>query len=678
MTNNVMIRGLLLLSALALTACPSGKKCATNADCAAGQVCSPMSGTCMTGTGGGIGGGTGAGGGGVGGGVGGGMGGGTGGGGAGMGGGTGGGMNGGDTCQMPQLIQAGVFMGDTTGKTANYPGCTVGNLPGPDSVYEISVPAGQRLTVSVVPGMVNGNQYDTGIYLIEGPAANCDAVEPDGGSAVMCLDASDAVDFDATEETEYRNTTGAAKTIYIVIDSYFASDMPATDGGTGVLAMGPFTMTVGLAPIPADDTCAGNTPLAVGTPLTQQSLNGYNDDFNFQSMATGCKFFSQADRVYSITVPAGQRLNVSATPEGASDLDLTLNLVDGQASCGVACVARVDDGNSSEPETLRHVNRTGAPQAYLLIVDSFRGMGSFTLNATLDTPPMDDVCSGATALVAGTPLTNQTSVGYSNDYELGTNCGTGTLDSDRVYSVMVPNGQRGIVTVTPINGDGGTFAPSIALVQGAAAQCDVMPRVCSANASGSTFPHAAGYVNNTGMATNVFAIVDSSAGAGNFNIAFSTAAPLADDLCSTTTTTLTAGTRMDTLSGFFADYSTGMNCISSPGADRLYRVQVPQNQRLTVTVTPAVGSDFDPQLNLVSGSAAVCDSMHACVAGEDSGGTNEPDTMVFNNFGTAAFDGFVKVSDYNAFTPVTDYTLTTTLGAVPAGEACQVPQVVGA
>lgn len=679
MTNNVMIRGLLLLSALALTACPSGKKCATNADCAAGQVCSPMSGTCVTGTGGGTGGGTGAG---IGGGVSGGggvTGGGTGGGGAGTGGGTGGGTNnGGETCQMPQVIMAGTLMGDTTAKTADYdPGCTGDTTPGPDAVYEISVPAGQRLAVSVVPGMLNGNQYDTAVYLIEAPASNCDPLA-DGG-AVTCLGASDnPIDTSATESAEFFNTTGAAKTIYIIIDSYFDTDMPSTDGGIGSLSMGPFTMTTTLTTPPQDDTCAGPTTLTPGTPLTMQTLAGYGDDFNFNSVGMGCSFWGEADRVYSVMVPAGQRVTVDVSPEGASDLDLALNLVDGQAACGDTCVGNIDDGLAGDPETLRFVNRTGAAQAYLLIVDNYEGTGTFTLSAVLDTPPADEVCSGATPLVAGTPLNNQSTAGYSNDYVGGTNCGSGTLDGDRVYSVMVPNGQRGVVTITPLNPDGGTFAPSIAMVQGAAAQCEVMPRVCSANTSASELPHSAGYVNSTGMATNVFAIVDSSSSTGgNFNIAFTAAPLLTDDLCSTTTTNLMAGTRMDTLAGFFTDYTTGMACSPGSGADRLYRVQIPTNQRFTTTITPTADAGFDPVLNLVSGPATACDMMHACVAGADRGARNAPDTLVFSNFG-AAFDGFLKVSDYYGFTPGTDYTLTTSLTAVPAGEACQLPQVVGA
>lgn len=680
MTNNVMTRGLLLVAALALTACPSGKKCATNADCAAGQVCSPMSGTCVTnntggGIGGGLGGGTGGGttGGGTGGGT-------TGGGGGTTGGGTGGGASGGESCQSAAQITAGVIMGDTTGKAANHNvSCTGDDSPGPDAVYEISVPAGQRLDVSVAPGTVGINQYDPYVYLVEAPPSNCDAIGTDGGSAVVCLDASDDFfDSATTEVVGYLNTSGAAKTVYIVVDSYFDMDQMSDDGGAVPLAQGPFTMTVGLATPPGDDTCSGPVALTPGTPLTAQTLSGYGDDYNSASTGMGCSFGDDPDRVYSVTVPNGQRLTVNAVPEGASDLDLALNLADGEAACGESCVAAADDGFDSDPERLVYVNRTGAPQALLLIVDNWSGTGTYSLSATLDTPAGDEVCGGATMLTSGTPLTNQTTVGYSNDYEFGTNCGTGTLEGDRVYEVSVPNGQRGIVTITPQNADGGTFSPSVALVQGPAAQCDVMPRVCTASASASTAPHAAAWFNQTGMAATVFAIVDSSsASGGSFDLAFSTAAPATDDLCSTTTTTLMAGTRNDSLTGFFADYPSGTDCFSASGADRLYRVQIPANQRFTATLTPTTDGGFDPVINLVNGPSATCDMMHTCVAGADVNARNGAETMVFSNFG-AAFDGYLKVSDYFGGAASTDYSLVTSLAAAPAGEACQLPQMVGA
>jgi hypothetical protein len=206
-----------------------------------------------------------------------------------------------------------------------------------------------------------------------------------------------------------------------------------------------------------------------------------------------------------------------------------------------------------------------------------------------------------------------------------------------------------------------------------------MPRVCTASASASTDVHAASWYNTTGAAANVYAIVDSASTAGGqFDLAFTTSAPINDDICSLAMTTLAPGTVMHNLNGFFSDYQLGTGCAPVSGADRLYRVQIPPNQRFTAAITPVPDAGFDPALNLVNGPVMACETMHTCSAAADRGARNEPDTLVFNNYG-AAFDGYLKVSDYNGVSPLTlstDFTLTTSLTAIPTGEACQVPQPI--
>ena len=98
-------------------------------------------------------------------------------------------------------------------------------------------------------------------------------------------------------------------------------------------------------------------------------------------------------------------------------------------------MAAADDGFDADPEHLVFTNRTTAAATYLVIVDNWSGTGTFTLSAVLDTPPADEVCSGATALTAGTPLTNQSTVGYQNDYEFGTNW---SVFSDKAGPVIGP------------------------------------------------------------------------------------------------------------------------------------------------------------------------------------------------------------------------------------------------
>lgn len=811
MTNNLLSRGIILVAALALTACPSGKKCTNNAECSSGQICSVMSGTCTTGTAGGIGGGGGI--------TGGGTGGGTTGGGNGGGNATGGGngSTGGETCEMAQTIQPGTLMGDTTGKMPNYdPGCTGDVTPGPDVVYKISVPAGQRLSATATPEAATvGNQYDLALYLIEAPASNCSATPPDGGT--ICAAASDnTMALDAPETVSYLNSGTAAVDVFLVVDSYFDAMQNNPDGGIGAAQEGKFTLTTTVAPPPMGDTCAtaialtsgtalmnqdlgsygpdysgvgacfgsdtsndvaysitvpngqllsvtvtpsamfdptisvsesaancdvtctggadnganggvenysfkntsgmsktlflvvdgynGSTGtfsivanlvtppaddlcaqpvlLTPGTPLTAQTITNYSNDYT-STGTTNCGFTTGPDRAYAVTVPNGQRLTVTATPQTTGNP--SLSLVDGAANCTMACVANATIAATGAPEVLVYTNRTGASKDYIVVADfSASSTGTFDIAATLDTPPADDVCDAPTALTAGAAAVAGTTVSYTNDYQNGTGtlgcASTGALGPDRVYQVSVPANQRATVTVTPTT-DGG-FNPSINFVEGAAANCAAMPRVCAAgsNSGGSNAPEVSRVLNSTGNTKTFFAIVDSSTAPGPFTIGYTVAAVPADDTC-TTATALVAGTKpTETLVGFAPDYTAGTSCRSSSGPDRAYKVTLAANQKVGVTVTPNVADagSVDPVINFVAGPAANCELNRTCQGGADNTFIGQPETAAFTNNTGASQDVFVIVGDYEAASTALTYSMVTTIGAAAAGESCGLPQTLAA
>lgn len=812
MTNNLISRGIILVAALAFTACPTGKKCTTSADCGGGQTCSVMSGTCTTATGGGSGGGGGAGGGGGSGG--GSVGGGGGGGGAGAGDGGTTVNNGAETCAMAMLITPGTISGSTVGLMNDYnPGCTGDVTPGPDTVYKISVPAGQRLTATATPALATmGNQYDLALYLIQAPASNC--TNADGGMGLTCLGASDSpTPAESPESAGFFNGGTSAVDVFIVIDSYYDAMHANPDGGVGRSNEGSFTLVTSLgAPttgdrcetaialstttpllnqnlanfgndytgtmgsscnvgsaaadatykvtVPAgqvlsvtvtpsvnfdatlsasesaaacgvtclatvdiggngvadtlvykntsnaaqtlfivvdgyqgstgtfgleatlttpaaDDTCSGPTALTSGTALTAQALASYTKDY---SGGTGCLFSDGADRVYSVQVPAGQRVSVTAAPATA---DLTLNLVGGgAANCGTTCLASQDNGVDGEPETLAFTNSSGMAQTYLVIVGMYAGgAGTFSIVATVATPPADDVCAGPTALPVGT-LSGQTTLGYTNDYENGVGtvgCSSSTGGNDRVYQVSIPANQRGVVTVTP-TADAG-YDPSLNLVEGAAAVCAAMPRVCvtGADRGFSDAPETVSLYNTTAAARTFFAIVDSAAGGGVFDLAFSSAVPGADDTCTTNTTTLGAATRTDNLTNFTADYNSGAGCKSSTGPDRVYKVPLTANQKLTFTATPTLDAGFDPVINFIAGPAANCEALpRTCRFGVNVSGAGQPETGGYTNNTGATQDVYMVVADYGTSATNRDFSLVTTLAAATAGESCQVPLVTAA
>lgn len=815
MTQSLMTKSILFAAALTLVACGGSKQCTTNTDCSAGQVCN--AGVCQTGT---TGGGFGT------------TGGGTNntGGGTATGGGTGGGeqeqnSNGGDTCAAAVLVNAPRVNGETTGQVNNYSPvveCLGDATPGPDTVYKVSVPAGQRISVKATSNTVSPNQYDLAVYLVPSPASNCDAVDADGGSAVVCLSGSDDPrSSDAVETGTWFNSGSAAVDVLVVVDSYFGMTINNPDGGVGAASEGAFSLDISVAvpgtngdrcetattlvagtpllgqdlsmfgndyqPLagntscpgkgsndatykievppgdvlsltatpsamldvtlglsetadvcgltcvrgadgagageaesvlwkntattaktvfivvdgnrvttgtfdlsatittpPGDDSCAMPQVLVSGTPLINQSVDTYSDDYND---VVDCGYQGGNDRAYTVEVPAGKRLTVDVTID-TGDLDPIINLVEAQGACATGCIAVADDGFDGDGERLVFVNESGSAQQYVVVVDDWgfaEEASTFTITATVDDPPAGDTCQTATTLT--TPLTAQSTVGYTNNYSGGTGCATvGTLDGDHVFKVTVPTGERGLVTVTPaLLADGGaSFSPSISFVDGPAANCDLDPRVCQGNVPGAAGVRVGAYFNQTAAPKEVFAIVDSSSlTGGTFDIAFTSAAPTADDLCTTATTALVPGTPASAnLNGFTLDYPTGTGCASNVlGKERVYTVTIPANRVLTFTATPTVTTAAGPNLylNLIGTTAAVCDSSaRACIGGANSVGPGAVETLTYVNAAATPVTAFIVIGDTVANTADTSFTLAAVETMLPAGETCTMPEVVAA
>lgn len=99
------------------------------------------------------------------------------------------------------------------------------------------------------------------------------------------------------------------------------------------------------------------------------------------------------------------------------------------------------------------------------------GEGSFAITTSLGAPPVDDVCAGATPLLANMSTPAQTTLGYTNDYEAtaaSSSCLGPTFGPDRVYELSVPPGERASLVVTPL--DGGLH-PTLNFVDGPASTC---------------------------------------------------------------------------------------------------------------------------------------------------------------------------------------------------------------
>ncbi len=485
------------------------------------------------------------------------------------------------------------------------------------------------VTLEVV---TTGNQYDVAVYFIEAPESNCSSA--DGGTELTCLAASDRSGA-SIETASYVNRGTAAVEVFIVVDSRLDAMTTATDGGIGGAQQGRFTLVTTLSAPPGGDKCDTALMLTPGTPLTDQNLSDFGNDY--EGTGTGCFGSPAGDLAYQVTVPPGQRLEVVVTPEATFDPGMSIS--DGAAACDVTCLDSVDVFGKGRAETLGYLNSGTAPLTVFVVVDGWEGStGTFTIAATLTTPPGDDTCAGPIALTSGTALTAQTIANYGNDYDFSTGMDCSYAGGpDRAYSITVGAGERLRVQVTPTTGD-----PTVNLVEGAA-NCDVLC-LAYADVGFSGDAETLIYTNNTGAAQSYLVVVDFySSSMGTFDILATVGPPPAGDQCTGPVALAAAATlSSESTVGYANDYSNSSSDIpcarsGTGSADKVYEISVPPNQRGVVTVTPAPDAGFNPSINFLEGAAAVCSATpRVCAAGVNAAAGGAPEQLTFfNTTGTA-------------------------------------------
>lgn len=540
-------------------------------------------------------------------------------------------------------------------------GCSIES--GPDRVFAVDVPAGERLTATATPAPDAG--IDIVVNLVAAPAATCRASPP------VCLASADRGFRDEADSATFINTSAATQSLFVVVGSYFA--MPPG---------GDFTLTTTSVPPPPGDTCGTATTLVAGTPLTGQTLAGYGDDV---SSGIGCASGGTGgDRFYALTIPGGKQVTVTATPQAT--LDTVLSLIDAAGACAspLTCLTGAPSNALGQVDQLFFTNRNSTPLAVFIAVDSRAGgTGTFDLSATIADPPAGDFCGIANTLTLGAGVTG-TTIGATNDYEDGDRCASGFTGPDTTYALDIPAGQRATLTVTPTSGDGG-FNPSLSIVPAPAASCEANPRVCigAGNAAfGSTAPRTATAYNAGSTPLSTFVIVDgSSASSGTFTLSATAATPPANDVCTTATAVLTVTPSTSTqpltgqtLTGFTRDY----DCVSfASGADRVYGAQVAALQRVSITVTPTPlvpdAGSFDPVFSVIGGPSARCDSVgRVCLGQVDDGAQGSAETLVFNHAG-AAQQVFVAVGSYESAPIDSTFSIVATSQPLLDGEVCEKP-----
>lgn len=503
---------------------------------------------------------------------------------------------------------------------------------GRDVVYEVQIPAATRLAVTATPL----TSFDLALNLVA-DAASCGT--PAGG--MQCLAGADSASAGNAEQLTFSNG-GAARSVLIIVDGYAGRDF------------GSFALSVVFQPISTGDTCNAAVTLTPGTPLLNQTMVGFGDDYP-SSFSGRCEFKSDLDRVYSVQVPAGQRLVATVTPTG---FDPSLSLVQGAANCGQAvCLSGTDDGLTGDVERLQWDNLSATTQQVLLVVDTSNATanGSFTIGATITTsPPLvsgGSTCAAPIALDAGTFVS--TTAGRSSQFDFfgSAGCEATTPAPDTIFSVTVPPSSMVHATVTPDGWDAVLNVLSSPAACGLTTDAGTFGATCLTSSDGprTASVEEVSIRNTTATATTALLVVDGHdvQHFGSFTITTEvvpmTAMP--GDTCQAPQPLLMSGSVTGlTTSGYFNDVETASSCSSfqNRGADRIFSITVPAGKQLTAVVIP---NGWDAALVILDGMA--CGMNATCFESSDSS-ISGAETARFTNSGTADRTVYLVVDAYSA------------------------------
>ncbi len=571
----------------------------------------------------------------------------------------------GDTCQnaTPITLTGGsaLLSAQTTSYYANdyASGSGCSGFSGGERVYRVEVLAGQAIAITATPEAAS----DVALNVIEGAASG--SPESACASGLVCAGSANGGSAGAAERLLYRNTTSAAKLLFVTVE-------PATSSAVA----GSFDLAVEtLAPVPGE-TCATAPTVTFTSGVATFTGESLDASFGDYGSGTKCTGTGGAERGYALEIPAGKVLVATVAAASGSSLNPSLNLASASSCTASArtCLAGADASGGTE--VLRYANNDAAPQQVVLFVEtassSLSPPSTYDLTLELTDPPAGELCGSAVPATPGTPMTSQTLIGYASDYGSGSSC-SGASGPDRVYVATVAAGERITATVTPTPNalDPATvqWDPSINLQL--AAGCVASGRACLAGSDtgSSGAADTVRWTNTSGTEQQVFIVVEtytSSAPSATATRLFTLDVtmdvpppPPPGDACSTAQA-IGAGTLTgESLAGMTNDYGSGSGCSGTSGADRVYAISIPPGEKLTATVTPtatAPATTWDASINIQS--VATClGGTRTCLAGRDSGGVGIAETVTLSNTGAAPIDVFIVIETFSS-TPSSTASLT--------------------
>ncbi len=385
------------------------------------------------------------------------------------------------TCATARALTVGTALTGQTFANAGGPGlCTPGVEPGGQLFYTVTLPA-NTVGTALVTRASGSWGYAVRVY------AGCDAT-----SCVQFASSSSS-----TLSQPFANATTSPRTFIVSV-----AQMASADTSTS------FDLVVNTAALSAGQACEDAVALVPGTPLTGQSNAGA--PFTAAPCRTGDV---GGQRFYSLTIPAGQRARVTATPVGTTPRQPVLRLRDECSS--TTCIDSTIGGTSGTPAPAI-LDIPNAGTAAITVVVSLSSTsatteGSWDLSATTAPIVAGQFCATPVAVTAGMTLSAQDA---RNGLRTTTPCVSAANGGQLFYRVTVPSGSRVPVRAVPA-GAMMAWTPTLRVLSSCTSTSCVANNTAAASGGAATVT----LTNGGAMAQDyLVSVAGSAAASGTFDL----------------------------------------------------------------------------------------------------------------------------------------------------------------
>lgn len=417
----------------------------------------------------------------------------------------------------------------------------------------------------------------------------------DSCAATMCAGAATSTGVGGT--VQLRNGGMTARTFVVAAGT--------TNAATTVMSLNATSL-----PLVPNDTCATAATTAPGTPIIGEALAAGGAPLAVCQPATGTP--EARARYYAFSIPAASTLQLDVS---GNVTDMVLNAV---STCGAATCEYPTTGAAGVNERLLVRNDGMTARSVVVSVGTTASSASsaFSLASAVIAQAPNAVCTGATPLTLGTPLSGEAS--NAGGALLASCTAPGPSALARYYSVTVP-----AQTLATLTAAAATLDPLLAVVDGCAST------TCQVTDSNSSVSESVRLTNASAMPrTFLVAVVDKTGAGGTFIITSTSQALPANATCATAAT-LAPGTPLTNQSILGGGAASAVCSPSAPAstASVWYSLTIPTSTSMQVTVN---ANGFNPSVVLLDGCAATM------CGGTFNAATTATETLVLQNTSTTA------------------------------------------